>query len=353
MRKKIFFIVGSLGAGGSERVYWLLSQYFNSRLYDVSVVFLNANDKCFSMQIPGISFIDLKTVKASRSFFKLYKLIKQAKPFAVYSTTDHINILTGIVACFLKIPHLIARASNDPQAMKQFYGYKARFYNLFTRAIFHRFDTIVCQSDTMLKSIFKLYGTSPAKLKVISNPAYPSMFTKLSIQNAGYIRLITVGRLAKEKGLFRLLAVMKALPENYSLTIVGSGILMNDLKLYTTQNNLTARVNFKGQCDNIPQEICKHDLMVLTSFTEGFPNVLLESLSVGVPVVTFRVSGAKELIREGINGFIVEQDDLQQLKTTIMHAGSRAWQHKQIKADVCARFGLDTIGQLYENLLHN
>lgn len=352
MKKKIFLIVGSLGAGGSERVYWLLSQYFNKEDYAVSVVFLNAREQCFSTHIEGIEFIDLKTIKASRSFFKLYRLLKAAKPFAVFSTTDHINILTAMVACFLRVPHLIARASNNPQQMKQFYGYKSRFYNLFTRFLSVRFDFIVCQSAEMQQSISKLYGISSGKLKVISNPVLHTPIIKKHLNVSVQKKLIVVARLSPEKGLFRLLEIMQQLPSNYILTIAGDGPLMADLKADVNLRKLDNRVTFLGEVNEVSTHVVQHDLLVSCSFTEGFPNVVLEALALGVPVVTFRVGGINELIREGFNGYVAEQHDIINLRKLIVQACSQSWPHEKIKADAYNRFSLDKIGQAYESLLH-
>ncbi len=351
MKKKIFLIIGSLGAGGSERVFWLLSQYFNDREYEVSVIILNSNEQCFSTDIKGIRFIDLKTIKTSRSFFKLYRLLKVEKPFAVFSTTDNINILTAMVGCFLKVPHLIGRASNNPQEMKQFYRFKDRFYNLFTRVFFFRFDFIVCQSTEMRQSLAELYGINLRKLKVISNPVLPTALIRNDQMAKAKKRLIGVGRLIKGKGWFRLLDIMTQLPENYVLTIIGDGPLMNQLKQYIIENNLDTRVTLLGERNDVSDQIINYDLFVLSSFSEGFPNVVLEALSVGVPVVAFKVGGLQDVIRNGFNGFLAEQGDNLQMQRYIETACSMSWRHQHIKEDTTRRFNLTTIGQAYESLL--
>jgi glycosyltransferase involved in cell wall biosynthesis len=352
MKKKIFLIIASLGAGGSERVFWLLSQYFNNAKYSVSIIVLDGKEQFFSNNIQGIQYLDLKAVKASRSFFKLYRILRDENPYAVFSTTDHINILTGMVAFFLRVPHLIARASNNPQQMRAYYGPKTRFYNLFTRLFFHRFDFVVCQSEEMQQSISKAYGISMEKLKVISNPVLTNVLVK-NEQKFNNKKLIGVGRLIKEKGWFRLLDTMKQLPVNYTLTIAGDGPLMEPLKYYAASNGLDQRVTFLGQTIDIPLEIIKHDLMVHCSFTEGFPNVVLEALSVGVPVVAFQVGGLKELIRDNFNGFVVEQSNNTKLRARIQKACEQTWMHQDIKDDINTRFNLESIGQAYESLLLN
>ncbi|MCC8426370.1 glycosyltransferase [Mucilaginibacter sp. UR6-11] len=351
MKKKVFMIVASLGAGGSERVFWLLSQYFNNAQYSVSVVVLNSDEHFFCTDVQGIRFLNLKTVKASRSFFKLYRVLRDENPFAVFSTADHVNILTGIVAFFLKIPHLVARASNNPQQMRRYYGAKMKFYNFFTRLFFCRFDFVVCQSDEMQQAMATAYGISAKKLKVIANPVLTNVLVKNERNFNREKKLIGVGRLAKEKGWFRLLDTIKRLPVNYKLTIVGDGPLMGPLKQYAAKNGLEQRTTFLGEITNVASELIKHDVMVHCSYTEGFPNVVLEALSVGVPVVAFRVGGLNELIRDGFNGFVVEQGHDTQLCTCIEKACNQAWLHDDIKEDINSRFSLELIGRAYESLL--
>lgn len=344
-------IVSSLGAGGSERVFWLLSQYFNEAQYSVTVVVLNSDEKIFSTDIRGIRFLNLKTVRASRSFFKLYRVLRNENPFAVFSTTDHINILTAIVAIFLRIPHIIARASNNPQQMRTYYGAKTRFYNFFTRLFFCRFDFVVCQSEEMQHAMQKAYGISEKKLKVIANPVLTNVVVKNGKNFNQEKTLIGVGRLAKEKGWFRLLDILKQLPVNYKLTIVGDGPLMEPLKQYVTEKGLAQRVVFLGEVTNVTSELVKHDVLVHCSYTEGFPNVILEALSVGLPVVAFRVGGLNELIRDGFNGFVVEQGQNHELRSCIEKACNQTWLHNHIKEDINSRFSLELIGQAYESLL--
>jgi len=351
IKNKIFFIVASLGAGGAERVFWLLAQRFDKSLYDITIVFLNSEDKCFSTDIDGVNFVDLKTRKASLSFFALFKFLKKEKPFAIFSTTGHINILVSLVSLFISVPNLIARASNIPDQMKKFDGRKARFWNIFTRISYHRFDIIVCQSDEMMQSVIKEYKVNPGKLIVIPNPVLYTGLIKEEYHSPSKKRLIIVARLSKEKGIDRLLDIIKELPENYSLTIVGDGGLKGDILSKVELLKLNHRVVFMGQITNVAKIILEHDLMVLSSFTEGFPNVVLESLSVGIPVVTFRVGGLSGLLRNGFNGFIVEQGDLQGFKNQVLTACSKRWDFAAIKQDVYKRYALDKVAVEYQNLI--
>ncbi|PTQ96680.1 glycosyltransferase involved in cell wall biosynthesis [Mucilaginibacter yixingensis] len=351
--KKVFFIVGSLGAGGSERVYWLMSQYFAQENYEVSVVFLDGNDRCFSLDVPGINFIDLKTVKASKSLFKLIGVLRKAKPFAVFSTTDHINVLTAIATFFVRVPRLIARVSNNPSQMANFNSAKARFYNRFNHLLLRRFDKIICQTQQMRAVTAALYNLPDEKLTVIPNPvSIPDHHPRDQNKIMATQHIVAVGRLSAEKGLFRLLDVMRLLPSNYRLNIAGEGPLMVPLIQYVSEHELTTRVTFLRKVLNVPDLLVQHKLLVMTSFTEGFPNVILEALAVGTPVVAFEVNGADVAIKPGFNGYIVKQDDIEGLRDCIIQACNRSWDHEAIKADVLDRFSLQHVGQMFEQLLN-
>ena len=92
MKKKIFFIVSSLKAGGAERVFWLISQYFNQTEYDVSLVVFDSREPFFSPSVAGLRVVDIKTIRASRSFLKLLNLIKKERPFAIFSTGGEVRV---------------------------------------------------------------------------------------------------------------------------------------------------------------------------------------------------------------------------------------------------------------------
>ncbi|WP_256010061.1 glycosyltransferase [Desertivirga xinjiangensis] len=354
MKRKIFFILSSLSAGGAERVFWLLSQGFDKKMYDVSIVLLNPNKKCFSNELEGVTIIDLGTTKASLSFFKLRKLLRRERPDTVFSTVDHINILVALVSFFVSVPNLIARASNIPSQIRKYRGSKARFYNFFTRFCYARFDKVVCQSEEMEQSVRTEFRVRSNKLVVIPNPVIFTDIKGIGNLKATAKKLILVARLSPEKGISRLLHILHSLPDHYSLTIVGDGALRSDTEERLRSLNLQNRVRLLGQQSNVVGLIAQHDLLVLSSFTEGFPNVVLEALSVGIPVVAFKVGGISRIIRDDFNGFMLEQDDVQGFKNAIVAACSKKWDATAIKNDVFEQCALDKITDRYESLMtHN
>lgn len=350
-KKKIFLVISSMKAGGAERVFWLLSQGFNKTEYDVSIVLFNSNDAFFSMKIEGVRVIDLKTIKASLSFFKLFRLIKKEKPYAIFGTADHINILISLISFFIKTPYIIARPTSVSTEMVGFGGKKTKFWSIFVGFFYKKFNSIVCQSQEIQTALLRKYNLNPNKTVIIPNPILSIETIKNVSHNDLIKRIIIVARLSFEKGHSRLLDVFKELPSNYVLTIVGGGKLKDAIIEKVKKLNIEKRVHILGQVSGVPDLIAQHDILVLSSFTEGFPNVILEALSVGVPVVTFSVGGASSLIVNDFNGYIVNKNDESGFKAQIIEACNKDWDSIAIKDDVNKRFSLNKIVDDYERLI--
>jgi len=352
-KKKVFFVLSSLASGGSERVFWNLAQGFNKDKFDVTIVILDSTVNCFSMDLDRVRFIDLKTQKASKSFFALYAVLKKEKPYAVFSTTDHINILVSLVGRFLNIPILIARASNIPHEQQMYEGFKSKFYSLFTGMSYKGYKRIVCQSDEMKQSLIHTYNVNQKLITVISNPVIQTNKIKETKVPAKVYRLLVVARFSAEKGLDRLVDIMADLPENYHLNFAGTGVLKDKIIQKVKALGLDSRLKFLGEIRNIHEVMVQHDLMVLASYTEGFPNVVLESLTVGLPVVTFKVGGVPGLIMDGFNGYVIEQGDLKGFKEKIIKACTKdKWNAAKIRQHVYQKCALEKISAQYEELIH-
>jgi glycosyltransferase involved in cell wall biosynthesis len=351
VKKKIFLVVSSLGPGGSERVFWLLSQGINKAEYEVSLVMLDSSKKFLSRDIPNVNIIDLNTSRASRSFIKLYRLINREKPYAVFSTSTHINLLVALVAVFVSIPKVIARESNIYTEMSEFATKRARIFGYSVNLLYRRFNFIICQSEEMKESFLNRFEIKQKKLVVIPNPVLSTKNYNAVLTNTGMEKLLMVARLSPEKSHSRLLKIFSMLPEKYHLTIAGDGICKDDIIAQVKKLNIEQRVSMIGLIANVDETVSKHDLFLLTSVTEGFPNAALEALAMGIPVISFKVGGIASMIRPGFNGYIVEQDDIKGFKQSIIKASSISWDHEKIREDALARFSLQTVANQYTNLI--
>ncbi len=350
MKKKVFFVLSSLTAGGSERVFWLISQNIDKNRYEVFIVLLDSTRSFFSTDIEGVHFIDLKTIKASYSFFKFYSLCKKEKPYAVFATGGHINTLVAVVSYFIKIPCLVARPTNVAEKVNYISG-KAKMWGKLGKRFFKRFDNIICQSEEILNSTISTYHIDPTKIVVIPNPVVPGELVKLQGSAKKTKKIITIARLTKQKGLKRLLDILSNLPKDYFLTIAGDGPLRGEIEEHIRLLGIEGRVSLLGLVKNIPQLIMEHDVLALSSYIEGFPNVAIEALSVGVPVVSFKVGGISEILINDFNGYIVEQGGIENFKNKLIEVLEKSWDAIAIKQDITERFGMKKVVGLYEKLI--
>jgi glycosyltransferase involved in cell wall biosynthesis len=187
-----------------------------------------------------VNVIDLQTVKASRSFFKLYNLLRKEKTVVVFCTGGQINLLVGMISVLLKGTKLIARPTNQDNS--EFLSLKAKALGIFFTEIYKRFDIVVCQSGEIRAHVEEKHQISPSKIRVIPNPVVLNEVKRPVLKENDHKKLIVVARLTQQKGISRLLDIMSGLPENYHLTIVGDGVLKSEIEDKIVALNLSGRV---------------------------------------------------------------------------------------------------------------
>ncbi len=135
--------------------------------------------------------------------------------------------------------------------------------------------------------------------------------TRTNIVNKDTINIIDVARLHPQKGIDRLIKASTTVYNEglkHDLYLIGGGELEDELKELTTSLNAT-HIHFLGFQKNPYRDIAECDLFVLSSLYEGFATIINESLIVGTPVLTTRVSGCEEQITDPSYGWIVENSE--------------------------------------------
>jgi glycosyltransferase involved in cell wall biosynthesis len=132
------------------------------------------------------------------------------------------------------------------------------------------------------------------------------------------VRLICVGRLAAEKGqvgLLQAFAKASADIQNVELILVGDGPERARVEAAIAELGLRDRVQLRGRLPEFEtlEEIAQSDVLVLSSFMEGLPVVLMEALALSVPVVAPCVAGIPELVEDGVNGLLFAPGDWNKL----------------------------------------
>ena len=135
-------------------------------------------------------------------------------------------------------------------------------------------------------------------------------------------RFLYIGRLSKEKNVELLVDVFNDL-DDYTLTIIGTGPLELSLKSKAKEN-----IIFKGQIGNqeLKQYYDRNNILVLTSISETWGLVVEEALYFGIPVIVSNKCGICEIIKEDVNGYIVDLKNTQNIKDIILKIDNAAYQ---------------------------
>ena len=170
------------------------------------------------------------------------------------------------------------------------------------------------------------------------------------------IRLVAVGRLHRQKGFDVLISALARLTTpNWRLWLLGSGDEETALRAQAAQLGVEDRIDFIGFDANPWRWMARADLFVLSSRWEGLPNVLLEALALGLPVVACDCpSGPAEILQGGRWGQLVENDSVEALSIELDNLiANRDLRHRLAEQSVVRAkdFAMETMVDNYANLL--
>ncbi len=193
-------------------------------------------------------------------------------------------------------------------------------FRQFAKRVIRASDTVICQGEqwfTFFDSMFPGHsGKFLIQLNWIDLSAYP--YHPQSAKDL--VRLLFIGQFHPYKGLMDLLEAVRHVRElPLQLSIYGGGKLQSEYEHFVDANDLSAIVSFKGWADQQTklEALAQADVLILPSHAEGMPNVVLEAMASGVPVIATRVGGIPSLIHSGTSGILVEPGKAEQLADAI------------------------------------
>jgi glycosyltransferase involved in cell wall biosynthesis len=179
------------------------------------------------------------------------------------------------------------------------------------KASFRASARILCNSREMARYASAYYGAPAARTRVVLNGVDTARFRRPVRAHDG-LRIGTVGRVEKQKNLPAFLdaaeAVLAARPDA-SFEIVGDGSLRAAFTEEVRRRGLAHAVTLPGTRSDIPGFFAGLDQFWLTSDWEGTPNVVLEAMAAGLPVIATKVGGTPEVVDDGVSGILVEAGD--------------------------------------------
>ena len=330
--KKITILISSLSGGGAEGVSVNVANSFAEDGWEVDLVVLNLVNATYIDRVSKkVNLVVLNTANARYATLPLLKYIREKKPIILFVFNYELTALLVILRNLLRFKvKIITRNMNTFSRMYNMSKEKSLWIRVVVRFLIDRFyrkaDYIVNQSHAMREDLIAVHPQLKENSNVIYNPVakhiedYAKSHDLTNIKKHNY--LLCVGRLEKQKGFSYAIKAFSDLASEFPdlrLKIVGKGRLEKELKKNAIEYGVEDRVDFEGfQKDMIPYYL-NAKATVLTSLYEGYPNVLIESITLRTPVVAFDCpSGPSEIIKDGINGYLVKYEDSKDLKTKLL-----------------------------------
>jgi len=199
------------------------------------------------------------------------------------------------------------------------------FRKPISKIIFKKSDAVIALTEDMKREMKKIYDRDIA---VIPNGIDLNKVKCLSTQDVGNelgIKkdrkiILFVGRLDPIKGLTYLIEAMTSIEDkNKQLILVGDGEEKDRLEKLVKKLKLEKYVTFIGKVPygDVFKYMVASDILALSSLSEGLPNVILEAMASGLPIVATRVGGIQDIVKDGENGFLVDPENPEQIAEKI------------------------------------
>jgi glycosyltransferase involved in cell wall biosynthesis len=360
--RRLALVITELDPGGAERMLVELATRLDRSRYQPQVYSLAPpphpdrqilTRRLADAQIPT-TFLGLR--RASEFFSAISTLtshLRNRPADLVQSFLFHANVVAARAALSAGTPRLVTGIRvADP-----------RWWRIaLERMATTRADRFVCVSQSVAEYV-RRRGFSSEKLTVIPNGvdltrwqnAVPADLSPLGVA-PGRQAILYVGRLDKQKGLDRFFSdlpdVLEQLPD-HDLLLVGDGPLLRRLQKQAARFRFDERVHFLGWRDDVPSLMQASTLLVLPSRWEGMPNVVLEAMAAGKPVVATQSEGTVELLGLGALQQTVPVGDWAGLARRIVEVAldlKLAAQLGRQNQERAEQFSLDRVAERYQRL---
>lgn len=362
-------VIHSLRGGGSERVAVNLLRGLDKHEFSLTLVLY---EPIFDYPLPGdvdVIILDIPptwnifklTGNFIRKIVRLAVVIKKTHPDIVFSLLTSTNITVILAKVLSRVRcKMIASEQTHPSVNlnNEPYGGITRYLMKHT---YPKADRIVAVSEGIKKDLIEAFSLPQEKIEVIYNPidiieaemlSHEPVYHPWFFENVPIV--VAVGRLTKQKGYPHLMQAFSAVRQSSPcrLVIIGKGEDEGNLARMVKALGIEGDVQFLGFQENPFKYMARSSVFVLSSLYEGFGNVIVEAMALGLPVIsTDCPSGPSEIIEDRKNGLLVPVKDEKALAQAMVDVLSDHELRKSLSEEARRRaqsFGLDRIVKQYE-----
>jgi len=295
---KTLFILPGLEAGGAERVLITLMNGVEREKYDPALLSVRGDGPLKDLIDPSIPFYALNRKPTVSSLPALLRKLRKIRPDIVISTMAHMNFMVLALKPFFPKTIFIVREAITPSYFLQKYQRRGFIIKALYRILYRRADIVLSPTRKVFDAFYD-WGLNGDNFVLLKNPVDvekvrasiepPSMPAK----HDETIHFIGCGRLDRQKGFDRLIAALgtQELSCEWRFDILGEGRERDNLAALIKEKSLQDKVVLRGHISPPYPCFTGADCFVLPSRFEGLPNVVLEALACGTPVIATAESG--------------------------------------------------------------
>ena len=368
VRRKICFVLPSLAGGGAERAAVHILNALDDATWDKSMYLFVKEGPYLPEVSPAVTLIGGPSASRWGRWFALRSFIRQTRPDIVVSFLSYFTVLTAVRAAAIGTRVVF----NQQTPMSAFlqdgdYPWRGRWhrrvFSMVTRAGYAAADLVVTTSRGVASDLQTAFGVSAEHVRVIPNPvdidavvqaAAGPLDAAFAAQWTAPV-IVAAGRFAEAKNYPLLIDAVALLRQRVParLFILGQGELEGVIRARIAERGLNEAVVLCGFQQNPWQFIAKADVFALSSHYEGFGNVLVEAMACGVPVVATASAGTRDIVRDGVDGLLVERHDAalvaDALASVLGDASLREALANEAR-DGARRFSLPTVAAQYDEV---
>ncbi len=326
--KVLNIITRSSPIGGAQMV--LLDNVIRNSFTNI-VVTGNEGVLTEKLRLNGIKVIIMKNLKRNFSIydisvlFKIILILKKEKINFVTSHSSKIGVLARL-ACFFTntrnafVVHGWSFSNDNSKIAYFFFLFVEKFMKFFTDyfILVSEFDKIIGLKKNILKNKNHI---------LIYNGSKDLLKNNFKRKKSKKIVISFVARFSSQKDHETLFEALSMLNDKQldllSINLIGGGELIDKFVDKSISMKISKSLNFIGETSKVNTYLLNSDLFMLISNYEGLPISIIEALSVGIPIIASDVGGVNELVKDGVNGFLIPKKDSNTLYTVLVNLVSK------------------------------
>lgn len=365
---RLLIYIHSLENGGAERVVANLANHWAGAGWEVTVVTVAPHASDFYQLAPGVKRISLNLTgnrgnilagfwRTARRAHALRRVLQRVQPDVALSAMHTANVILALAS--RGMPRLLAIGSEHNFPPKAPMGIV--WETLRRHAYAHLAAVVALTSEC---AGWLTHHSRARRVLVIPNPVCWPLSNQEPYRDPaaccapGRRILLGVGRMSEEKnfsGLINIFCRLASRHPDWDLVLLGDGPLRGALLAQAQAAGLEQRVFLPGRVGNMGDWYARAGLYAMSSHFEGFPNTLVEAMTYGLPAVSFDCdTGPRDIIRHGVDGFLIQPDDAEGMQAALAGLMSDAQLRENFAAraiEARERFSMSKIADIWEALL--